>query len=101
MKSWIPTKQSKMMYAHKMNQIQHFCMDKEIIVSQNSCSYFFKLNGKNYIVYNRSKNSKEKILEEIRNIHNLNIDESNINYIFSSKLKIIDVYNSLLTNEKI
>lgn len=95
-----PTKTQKLEFALKMQEIEKFCQENNIIKSFSSDNYYFSLNGKNYRVSNHAvekSNAKayDENVDKIRELYHPLEREKETIYITASKTRIIEIYNNL------
>lgn len=89
---WKPSKNAKIEFVKKMEEIDNFCYKNKIQKSSTSDSYYFVLNGVEYRVSNHSveasnASSGGKWHEKGR--------EKDVVYIHASKTRIIEIYQNL------
>lgn len=97
---WKPSKSSKVEFAKKMQEIDKFCDDNNIIASSSNDSYYFELNGQKYRVSNHTieasnKKAYNEYGEQVREKYHEEKRKDDVIYIHASKIRIIDIYNKL------
>lgn len=97
-KKWKPSKAAIKEFKNKMNEIETFCLENNIIQSSSGDSYYFTLNNQNYRVSNHSvetsnANSNGAYHEDGRRDDTI--------YIHASKTRIIEIYNNLKDGKKL
>lgn len=103
---WKPTKTQAREFAKKMEEIEKFCREHGIEKSCRSDSYYFSINGQKYRVSNHTvEKSNDAAFDEwgnqIRRLYHPYGRESDVIYIFASKIRIIEIYNDLVAGYKL
>ena len=96
-----PSKSAIIEFAKKMDEIDDFCKENNIIQSSTSDSYYFSINSIKFRISNHSiQQSNLKAFNDlgqrIRNDYH-NSDDFYVE-ILASKTRLIDIYTSLINN---
>lgn len=97
-RKWKPSKAAIKEFKNKMNEIETFCLENNIIQSSSGDSYYFNLNGQSYRVSNHTIEASN--LHSGGRWHGDKRRDDTI-YIHASKTRIIEIYNNLKDGKKL
>lgn len=101
-RKWKPSKTAAREFAKKMDEIEVFCAEHNIISSRSNDSYYFTIGGINYRVSNHSVEASNAAAydsltgEKHRELYHEDGREANTRYIHAGKTRIIEIYNDLM-----
>lgn len=100
MAKWKPSKAKAKQFAETMQEIDSFCAEHGIEQSRTSDSYYFSIDGTNYISNHTVSASNRKAYDEVtgqklRELYHPNGENASTVYITASKTRLIEIYNNL------
>lgn len=103
---WKPSRKAINEFKEKMEEIDKFCDENNIIQSSSGDSYYFSINGQEYRVSNHTIAASNRAAyndygEKKRELYHPEGEEDNVIYITAGKTRIIDIYNNLKAGKKL
>ena len=105
-RKWKPSKKKVEEFVQKMDEVQAFCLEKDIGFSSKMDSFYFTVGGKKYRVSNHTVAASNRkatnfLGEQVRELYHPNGLEDDTVYITAGKTRLIEVYNNILTGKKL